>query len=237
MKKHIPNTVTLLNLFSGCCATVAVLNSQFILASWFLLISVLADYLDGAVARMLDVKSPLGKELDSMADMVSFGIVPGVILYMLLLKGMDMPGGRLVWKAVPAFLLSTFAGLRLAKFNLDTRQEDHFLGLPTPSCTLFVVGLMLIYQFDSYSLQGWVTSPAFIYVCVIVLSFLLVSEIPMFHFKFKVLTWKGNELKLSFAIISIISLFILKEAALSLIVFVYILVNLGQLLIRRNVTQ
>ena len=213
---------------------VAVLNGQFILASWLLLVSILADYLDGAIARLLNVKSTLGKELDSMADMVSFGVVPGVILYVLLIQGLGSQMNGLVWGAAPAFILSTFSGLRLAKFNLDTRQEDHFLGLPTPSCTLFVVGLMLIYHFDSFGLKAWIIQPGFIYMCVFILSYLLVSEIPMFHFKFKKLVWKGNEVKLSFAFLALIALLLLKEAALSLMIFVYTLINIVQLLTQRG---
>lgn len=236
MKKHIPNTITLLNLFCGCCALVSILNSQFILAAWLLLVAILADYLDGAVARLLDVKSTLGKELDSMADMVSFGVVPGMILYVLLIKGLGGQENELVWAASPAFLLSAFAGLRLAKFNLDTRQDDHFLGLPTPSCTLFVVGLMLVYEFNSYGLATWSINPVFLYGCIILLSFLLVSELPMFHLKFSAITWNGNEVKLTFTFLAFILLILLKEAALSLLIFLYVLVNVA-LFIRQRTTQ
>lgn len=228
MNKHIPNTITLVNLFSGCCALVSVLNDQFVLAFWFLLASMTADYLDGAVARLLEVNSPLGKELDSFADMVSFGVVPGAILYMLLTKGMPFAQSTLAWGALPAFALSAFAGLRLAKFNLDTRQEEYFLGLPTPSCTLFVVGLMLIYEYDSFQLQSLVIQPIFLYACILILSFLLISEVPMFNFKFSSFAWKGNEIRYSFAVLTIVLLIFLKEAAFSVLISLYILFNCGQ---------
>lgn len=234
MKRHIPNTITLVNLFCGCGALVAVLHSQFILVAWFLLVAALADYLDGAVARLFGVNSPLGKELDSLADMVSFGVVPGAILYALLVEGwgISLESG-VVWKAMPAFFLSVLSGLRLGKFNLDNRQEEHFLGLPTPASTVFVVGLMLVYEFDSYQWREFILNVGFLYTCVVVLSLLLISEIPMFHFKFKALTWKGNEIKLAFIVISIIALLLLREAAISLLILLYVLINLAKLAIRR----
>jgi len=119
MRKHIPNIITLINLFCGCCALISVLNDQFLPAFFLLLIAGLADYSDGMIARILKVNSPLGKELDSLADMVSFGVVPGAILYSLLVKaqGIESTNG-LIWIAVPGFILSLFACLRLAKFNL-----------------------------------------------------------------------------------------------------------------------
>lgn len=235
MKKHIPNTITLLNLISGCCALVAVLGHNFVLAFWFLLISIAADYLDGAVARLLKVKSPLGKELDSFADMVSFGVVPGAIFYMLLAKGWeDSVNNGLVWGALPGFVLSAFSGLRLAKFNLDTRQESHFLGLPTPSCTLFVVGLMLIYEFNSFQLQAFVVNPIFLLASVLILSYLLISEIPMFNLKFSSFNWEGNEVKYVFLLLSIIGFIFLQEAAFFMLVFLYIVINVLRALVRKN---
>lgn len=228
MKKRIPNAITLLNLFLGCCAIVALFNQQHLLAIGFIFGGLVADFLDGALARLLDVHSPLGKELDSFADMVTFGIVPGLIMYLLLARGLSEGniGGQLQWSALPGFVLSAFSGLRLAKFNLDTRQSQTFLGLPTPSVTIFVVGLLLICHFDSFQLGVFVEHPIFLYAVTAGLSYLLVSEIPMFSFKFQRLEWEGNEIKFIFAGIAVLIIVFLKEAAPSFIILTYIIINL-----------
>ncbi len=225
MKKHIPNFITLINLFCGCCALANVFYGQFVEAFWFSFVGGLADYLDGAIARRLKVNSPLGKELDSIADMVSFGVVPGAILYMLLMKGfkgLDVLPIQLTLSAAPAFLISVFLGLRLAKFNLDTRQSENFVGLNAPATTIFAVGLMLIFYYNSYNLAETVTNPKILYPIIAVLCYLPVAEFPMFSFKFKNLNWKGNEIRFIFVLVAIVLLIILKEVALSLIIVLYI---------------
>lgn len=229
MKKWIPNTLTLLNLFLGCCALVALFNQAYLLAIGFVAGGLVADFLDGAVARMLDVDSPLGKELDSFADMVTFGVVPGLILYILIAEGFSHEGfsGQLQWSALPAFVLSAFSGLRLAKFNLDTRQSQTFLGLPTPSSTIFVLGLLLIWHYNSFQLGAWVNQPILLYLVTVVLSYLLVSEIPMFSFKLKALGWRGNEIRFSFLGLSLILVLLLQEAAVSAIILIYLLINIS----------
>ena len=226
MKKYIPNFITLINLFCGCCALVSILNQQYLATFIFLAIGGLADYADGMIARLLKVNSPLGKELDSMADMVSFGVVPGAILYVLLSLSFPEYKGGIVYPALPSFLLSMFAGLRLARFNLDTRQSENFIGLNTPSSTMFVAGLMLIHHYNSFGVGHWVTHPIFLYSTVVVLSFLLVTELPMFGFKFKGLQWRGNEIRWSFILLSFILVFLLKEASFAIIILLYILLAL-----------
>lgn len=233
MKKHIPNTITLINLFCGCCAIVCVLDNSFITAFWFLFAGGMMDYLDGAVARMLNVHSPLGKELDSMADMVSFGVAPGMILYMLLSIGWAKETGDFSeghfdfgiypW-AFPAFILSACSGLRLAKFNLDTRQSENFIGLNTPACTIFITGLMLIYANNSFGLGDFVTQPYFLYAVIALFSYLLIAELPMFSFKFKNFTWKDNWLRFSFLILMLVLLVTLQEAAFSILILLYIII-------------
>ncbi|RMG84563.1 MAG: CDP-diacylglycerol--serine O-phosphatidyltransferase [Bacteroidetes bacterium] len=237
MKKHIPNFITLINLFCGCCALANIFYGQFVQAFWFFLAGGIADYLDGMIARKMKINTSLGKELDSMADMVSFGVVPGAIFYMLLTKGFkgaEVLPIQLTFAAAPAFLVSVFAGLRLARFNLDTRQTDHFIGLNTPAATIFAVGLMLIFHYDTFGLAQWVTQPALLYTCIAALSYLLVAEIPMFNFKFKHLRWKGNEIRFIFAALALGLLICLKEAALSLIILSYILFSLGNNLIAKK---
>ena len=228
LKKHIPNSITLLNLFCGCCAVLNVFEGQYLPAFWFFLAAITADYFDGAVARMLRVHSELGKELDSLADVISFGLLPGSIYYMLLVQGLtgDIHFQGLHWQATPGFLVTLFSALRLAKFNLDNRQSDYFIGLPTPSGTIFATGLMLIAYFNSFGLAPLVTAPAFLYPCIILLSAVLLAELPMFNLKFKHLAWGGNEIKIIFAAVAFLLLFLLREAALSLIILLYISISI-----------
>lgn len=228
MKKNIPNTITLLNLFSGCCALASVFYGQFDQALFFSLVGMAADYLDGMIARALRVKSPLGQQLDSLADMVSFGVVPGAIIYMLLVKGLsgtEVFPIELTIAASPAFLISLFAALRLGRFNLDLRQTEHFIGLPTPSCAAYAVGLMMIYQYDSFGLAQLVSHPVFLYLNIPLLCWLMVANFTMFSLKLKNMAWEGNEIRYIFAIISVLMLVWLREAALSFIIVAYVLIS------------
>lgn len=230
MKKHIPNFITLINVFCGCSALVSAFYGHFIYVFWFLFVGGLADYLDGMVARWLNVKSILGKELDSLADMVSFGVVPGAIIYMLLVKNQypDSIPLELIWSALPAFIISAASCYRLANFNIDERQTEDFIGLATPSSTMFVTGLMLIYHFDSFGMRDFVSNPYFLYIVILVLSYLLNAEIRMFSFKFKGLQWKGNEIRIIFAAIVVLFILIFREAAFALIVLTYVLLAISQ---------
>lgn len=228
MKKNIPNAITLLNLFSGCCALASVFYGQFDQVLFFSLVSMAADYLDGMVARALKVKSPLGQQLDSLADMVSFGVVPGAIIYMLLVKGLsgaEVFPIELTIAASPAFLISLFAALRLGRFNLDLRQAEHFLGLPTPSCAAYAVGLMMIYRHDSFGLAQLICHPIFLYLNIPLLCWLMVANFTMFSLKLKNFAWEGNEIRYIFAAVSVLLLLWLREAALSFIIVVYVLIS------------
>ncbi len=226
--KNIPNIITLFNLFFGCCALVSIFHQEFIQAFVFLLAGGVADYMDGMFARILKVNSNLGKELDSIADMVSFGVVPGAIIYQLLVYGMtgSFITDGVYYPALAGFVVSMFAGVRLARFNLDERQTDDFIGLNTPSCTMFVVGLMLIFELNSFGLKNFVSNPYFLISCVVILSYLLNANLFMFGFKFKALNWKGNETRFTFVGLSIILFIVFREVAFSLIILIYILIAL-----------
>ncbi len=231
MKRHLPNLITLLNLLCGAWALVSLFAGQYLLVFWLVLASGVADFLDGLVARALGVHSPLGRELDSLADVVSFGLVPGAILYVLLLYGYhpsSVPPEGLYGPAAPAFALTMAAAWRLGKFNLDTRQGEHFLGLSTPAATAFVVGLLLLFERDSWGLAGLVVRPPFVWSVVVLLSLLMVSEIPMFSFKFRRLSWRGNEFRIIFAGVALLLLVWLRELAVSLVVVLYVLFSLLQ---------
>lgn len=228
MVKQIPNIITLFNLLCGCIATLYLFQGQFLFAVMFIGIGLVADFVDGLAARLLDAQSDLGKELDSLADMVTFGFCPGLILYILLalyFQDGQFPE-QIIWQATPGFLVTLFAAFRLAKFNLDGRQTTTFIGLSTPACTILIAGLLIIYDQNTLGLSGMIQQPVFLYPLIIGLSYLLISEIPMFSFKFKQLTWAGNEIKVIFAAIAILLLIFLREVGLVGAIILYILINL-----------
>lgn len=222
MKKNLPNLITLLNLFCGCLALVSALRGNVYGVVLWTAAAAAADFLDGAVARWLNVQSPLGAQLDSLADAVSFGVVPGAIFFYLL-GGHAEQGISLA--AVPGFFIPVFAVLRLARFNLDERQRDHFIGLPTPAATMFALGWLLIVHTDA---QGWGTAlgtPAVIYAGIALLCLLMNAELPMFSLKFKSLRWRGNEIRLIFVAGSVLLLLLMPASALLLIIGAYIMVS------------
>lgn len=208
MKRHIPNFITLTNLFLGCLAILGILAGQHIEVFWLTLIAGFLDVGDGGVARLLNVRSDIGKELDSLADMVTFGVVPGVVMFFLLKAEFcpDVVGlSRSCWIPYIGFLVPVTAAYRLAKFNIDTRQSDRFLGVPTPANTTFFIGLYMVYQANVLGLQTVISANAWILIVfTIVCSYLLIAEIPMFSFKMKKSGWKGNEIQYSFLVVALI---------------------------------
>lgn len=227
MKSIIPNSLTLSNLFCGCLALLAIFNGQIEWVPVFWIVALLADYLDGFVARMLKVSSDLGKELDSLADMVSFGVVPGALFFHMLNKSweigaIDFNSPITLWGSI-GFIVTLFSCLRLAKFNLDDRQADTFIGLNTPSCTTLVLGMSLIAEKNTYNLASYILQPTLLIVFIILLSYLLISEVPMFSFKFKNLAWKDNRFRFTFIILVLLLLVSLPfEVAIFTIVLSYI---------------
>ena len=232
--KHIPNLLTLANLFFGCCALLYTLAFDPVTAALFTLGSFLCDYADGMTARALKVSSPLGKELDSLADVVSFGVVPGAMLYnilkiTLLSHNASGPGPEMFavcTAALPAFILSASSGLRLGRFNLDTRQTSYFIGLSTPACTVFVLGLTLADHNRLFGISEWLHNQWLLYGLVAVLSVLLNSEIPMFGMKIKRFDLQSNLFNLAFLGLFLVLLFFLKVLAFSVIIVVYILASI-----------
>ena len=222
--RHIPNTITSLNLLRGCFATVYALNGNFKCAFLFIIAGAVFDFCDGLAARALKAYSPMGKELDSLADMVTFGVAPAMILYRF-----QAESGFLIYLPL---LIAVFSGLRLAKFNIDTRQSENFIGLATPSCALICGSL--IYAAETYpQLAGFLTAYSYIVpMLALVLCYLLVCEIPMFSFKFKSLKWKNNQARFTFlGLVAILGIAILAAglnwSLLVLAIFIsYILVNI-----------
>lgn len=214
IKKHIPNAITCANLFSGCIGIVYAFNGALETAAYFVLLSGIFDFFDGFAARLLNVKSNIGKDLDSLADMVSFGFLPGVVMYQLLSQS-DYASPYLPYLA---FIITVFSALRLAKFNNDTRQTEDFIGLNTPMNTLFIVCLPFI-QKDYPSV---INSTLLLIGLTALLSWLLVSEIRIFSLKFSSTSWAQNKIKYIFLIISALLLPFLKFAAIPFILVLYI---------------
>ena len=224
---NLPNLLTLINLFSGGCAIVCLNNGQYKEAVYWLIASGIADFGDGLVARAMNISSPIGKQLDSLADMVSFGLAPGMMFYQMLSEHFSKATfwGVNLYAAL-AFVLTCFACLRLAKFNLDTRQSDSFIGLATPAMTLFVAGVLLIFNDNAFGMAAQIAQPMVLYPMIAILSYLMISEIPMFSFKMKNAGWKGNELRFSFLILAILQFIFLGWAGLCTVVITYVCFSL-----------
>ncbi|WP_316765441.1 CDP-diacylglycerol--serine O-phosphatidyltransferase [Pedobacter frigiditerrae] len=214
MKKHIPNAITCANLFSGCIGVVYAFKGDLEVAAYFVLLSGIFDFFDGMVARLLNVKSAIGKELDSLADMVSFGFLPGVVMFQLL-KLSDYSSEYLPYLG---FVITVFSALRLAKFNIDERQTQDFIGLNTPMNTLFIVSLPFIAK-DYPEIIG---SSITLIAIIAITSYLLVSEIKIFSFKLGDTSWAKNKFKFVFLIASLILIGFLKFVAIPFILVLYI---------------
>jgi len=215
IKKHIPNAVTCLNLLSGCVGIIFAINGQWNFAAWAMLLSGVFDFFDGLVARLLGVKSPMGKELDSLADVISFGFFPGVI-YFKLLQEADPSA---VYLPYLGFLVTAFSALRLAKFNIDTRQEIDFIGLNTPMNAFYVLSL----PFIAVQFPALVLHPAFLLGNIAITCFLLVSEWKLFSMKFSSLSWRKDKFRFIFVMLSIMLIYLLKFAAVPLVLVFYLL--------------
>jgi CDP-diacylglycerol--serine O-phosphatidyltransferase len=219
MKKHIPNTITCLNLISGCIATYWAFQGNYELALLFIVIGAVFDFFDGMVARLLHVSSPIGKELDSLADDITFGFAPSAIVFSFL-----VPLTSHLSPLTPylAFIMAAFSALRLAKFNLDERQAMGFIGLPTPANALFW-GALIVGMGDKMTSLPYAEYA--ILAGIFISSWLLVAEIPMFALKFKTWEWKGNEVKFIFLITCIPLLLLLGISGLAAIIAWYVILS------------
>jgi len=185
--KHIPNTITSFNLFTGSVAVYYAFNGNFTVAFFAILLAGLFDFLDGLAARALKAYSPMGKELDSLADVISFGLAPGVIVFSLLEQS-AYPD----WVKFAGFIIPVFSALRLAKFNIDENQTSSFIGLPTPANAIFWAGM-------GYAFSGWlIGNPWLVLLLTFLFSGLLVSKLPMFALKFSSIKWAQNKMQYIF---------------------------------------
>lgn len=220
--RHLPNALTCGNLICGCVGILFTLQHSTASAAWFVWAACAFDFFDGFTARKLNVSSPIGKELDSLADMVSFGVLPAMVMYQMI--DIISPTSFLPYLA---FLLAAFSALRLAKFNLDERQSDTFIGLPTPANAIFITSL--VYLRNPWSIV--ISTDWFLVVITLIFSFLLVSPWELFALKFKNYRWAENKVRFTFLAFSVLLVVIWQAAALPFIILLYILISL---LTRRN---
>jgi CDP-diacylglycerol--serine O-phosphatidyltransferase len=223
--RNLPNTITCLNLLSGTIAVIVGIEGNFLLSVYLVLLASLFDFMDGFAARLLKAYSPMGKELDSLADLVSFGFAPAILLY----KEYNLTQGVSVLTFMPLLIIIASA-LRLAKFNIDTQQSENFIGMPTPTNAI-IICMLIHFSLNNQFLGSITGSIWFIPVFSIVMSALLISKIPMFSLKFKSLKWEGNEKRISIIIIAII-LFVISiffgitwSASLLATFVIYLLIN------------
>lgn len=224
--RHIPNTITCLNLFSGCIASVMAFEARYELAFLFIIIGAVFDFFDGMTARLLKAYSPIGKELDSLADDITFGIAPALIVFSFLKEPAmiypDFLQGLREYVPYFAFMLAVFSGLRLAKFNVDERQTSSFIGMPTPANALFW-GALITGGREFLLLH---CNVIFILPAIVIFSLLLVSEIPMFSLKFKNLSWKDNKVSFIFLLVSAPLLVFLGISGFAAVIAWYIILSL-----------
>jgi CDP-diacylglycerol--serine O-phosphatidyltransferase len=224
MKKHIPNMITCCNLISGCIAMTYAFSGIYAMAFLFIVIGAVFDFFDGMSARLLHVSSPIGKELDSLADVITFGAAPSAMVFSLLYT-QEYPAAVASFSHLlpyVAFVMAAFSALRLAKFNLDERQTTSFIGLPTPANALFwaslIVGSEDLLSSSPYAVMGVVGM-------IFVSSYLLVAELPMFALKFKAWGWKGNEIKYIFLLTCIPLLLVFRLSGFAAIIAWYVVLS------------
>lgn len=236
IKKHIPNLITLINLFCGCIAVVfvskAINNAEnpsedYLMAFCMVSLGIFFDFFDGFFARLFKVSSPLGLQLDSLADMVTSGVVPGYVMYSLFLKSAD-PNNEVALTIVPflGFIVTLGSCYRLANFNIDTRQTDSFIGLPTPANALFILSLPLVIDFsDSLFIFEMLTNHWVLLGITLCSAYILNAEIPLFALKIKKFTVKDNVLQIVFLLICLVLVVLLQYMAIPLIIIIYVLLS------------
>ena len=216
MTRHIPNALTSGNLVCGCAGIICSFTNPEIPTAWFVWAACVFDFLDGFSARLLKVASPIGKELDSLADVVSFGVLPGILMRNLLIES---GAGALAWSGL---LLVVFAAIRLAKFNIDTRQSDSFIGVPTPAHALFICGLpSLMVLFPA----GWFNQITLLAITIL-FSWLMVAPLPLFALKFKNFSWGSNKIRFTFLLASVLLIAFFQAAGVPLAILLYVIISL-----------
>lgn len=224
-KKHIPNTITLINLFCGCIAVVFIANSQFEYALFFVALGIFFDFFDGFFARLFHVSSPLGLQLDSLADMVTSGVAPGFVMYQLF-QGLEYDPSLISMYSFFGFIITLGACYRLANFNIDERQTDSFLGLPTPANALFILSLPLVIKENNFDFVSQILSNNYTLIVISLLSaFVMNAEIPLFSLKIKNFSFQKNALQIVFLISSVLLLVFFRYLGIPIVIVFYVLLS------------
>jgi CDP-diacylglycerol--serine O-phosphatidyltransferase len=223
VKQHIPNALTSLNLVCGCLSIIAALNGELTTASVYIGAAAVLDFFDGFVARALKAHSEIGKQLDSLADVVSFGVAPGMIFYVL--SGQCFSASGFCVNMYLPFLIPVFSALRLAKFNIDTRQSDSFIGVPTPANAMFIASIPFIMANDTFGLAWLFGHQYFLIVFPFISAYMLVAELPLLALKFKSFGWSGNQYRYILIIASVLSVALFQYLGIALAIVLYILIS------------
>jgi CDP-diacylglycerol--serine O-phosphatidyltransferase len=229
IKKHIPNFITLLNLFCGCIAIVMVADLKFEMAFYFVSLGIFFDFFDGFFARKFNVSGPLGVQLDSLADMVTSGVVPGFVMFCLLSSGKYSTN---IYLPYLGFIITLGACYRLANFNIDTRQSDTFIGLPTPANTLFIVSLPLV---TNSFVVPFILDPWALVIITILSAYVMNAQIPLFSLKIKNFSFQKYKLQILFLMASLVMIATLKFLAIPLIIIAYVLVSILNTILSKKV--
>lgn len=225
VKQHIPNALTSFNLFCGCLSIVYSLQlGNLQMAAICIGIAAVVDFFDGFAARALGVSGELGKQLDSLADVVSFGVAPGFIFFML--SGKCFGGDGFCYVPYLSFLIPVFSALRLAKFNIDTRQSDSFIGLPTPANGIFIGSIPFIMAHDSWHIAWIFESEWFLKIFPLLSAWILVAELPLLALKFKTYGWKGNEIRYLLIAACATSIAFFTYAGIAISIVLYVLLSI-----------
>lgn len=232
MFKHIPNAITSLNLVCGCLSIIAALNGELTTASVYIGAAAVLDFFDGFVARLLKAHSEIGKQLDSLADVVSFGVAPGMIVYALVGQCIS-PSGFCINMYIP-FLIPVFSAIRLANFNIDTRQSDSFIGVPTPANAIFISGIPFVLANDVYGVGTLLSNHYFLTLFPVLSAYMLVAELPLLALKFKNFGWKGNEFRWILILTSILSVVVFQYLGIMIAIVMYILLSIIYNLTQKN---
>lgn len=228
LKQHIPNAITCGNLVSGCLSILFLTHNMPVKAAIMIFVAGLFDFLDGFAARLLHAHSPIGADLDSLSDVVSFGVAPGFIMYWLMSRSFDLPQWCIAGiNVLPclAFLLPVFSSIRLAKFNIDSTQKTTFRGIPAPGMAIFIASLPLALSQVHHLKDGVLSYWACLGIALI-FSFMMVSRLRFFSFKMKSAKWKGNEVRWIFLLVTITSFVIFKWISLPFVMMFYVLLSI-----------
>jgi CDP-diacylglycerol--serine O-phosphatidyltransferase len=227
IKKHIPNSITLLNLFCGCIALIFAFHQNFEMAFYFVSLGIFLDFFDGFFARLFKVSSPLGLQLDSLADMVTSGVVPGLVMYQMMTESLTGTSETYL-QIFPylGFIITMGSCYRLANFNVDTRQTDSFIGLPTPANALFILSLPLVLAYSDVTFIGEILTNHWVLLAIALLSaYILNAEIPLFSLKIKKFNFKDNALQIVFLVLSLLLLFFFQYLGIPLLIIFYVLLS------------